>query len=80
MRNFLMDTYENYGCGWFIFALVLTLGLLFGAMCLEAWIIMLLWNAVMPCIWATAPTLSFWVSFGLMWLCHLLFIGVSSNK
>jgi hypothetical protein len=37
---------------------------------------MLLWNAVIPLLWATAPELGFWAAMGLMLLCNLLFGSV----
>lgn len=52
----------------FIFALAWT----FGLMCLQSWIMMLLWNWVAVGLFG-APVLSFWVAFGLRWLCSLLF-------
>lgn len=66
-----------------ILVVILILGIAFGVMCLEAWLLMLLWNAVVPALWATAPTLSFWLAMGLMLICNILFKAVhhcSSKK
>lgn len=52
----------------FIFALAWA----FGVMCLQSWIMMLLWNWVAVGLFG-APALSFWIAFGLRWLCSLLF-------
>ena len=41
-------------------------------MCLEAWAVQLLWNWVAVDLF-NAPTLSFWVAYGLCLLCGLLF-------
>lgn len=73
---------DSWGCGAWILAIVLILALTFGLLCLEAWLVMLLWNAVIPLLWAAAPELTFWVAMGLLLLCHLLFCGarVSSGK
>ena len=74
---------ESWGCFAWLLAIVLILALVFGLLCLEAWFVMLLWNAVIPLLWATAPELSFWVAMGLMLLCHLLFgseVRVGSGK
>jgi hypothetical protein len=74
---------EDWGCCAWVLAIVLILALVFGLLCLEAWIVMLLWNAVIPLLWATAPTLSFWVAMGLMLLCNLLFgstVRIGSGK
>lgn len=64
---------EDWGCGAWLLCIVLVLAIVFGCLCLEAWLVMLLWNAVIPLIWATAPTLGFWAAMGLLLLCHLLF-------
>lgn len=74
---------SNWGCLAWILAIVLILALAFGFLCLEAWVVMFLWNAVIPLIWTTAPTLGFWAAMGLMFLCNLLFgstVRVSSGK
>lgn len=73
---------EGWGCGAWTLAIVIILALIFGLLCLEAWFVMLLWNAVIPLLWATAPELGFWAAMGLLLLCHLLFCGthVSSGK
>lgn len=52
----------------------------FGVMCLQSWLVMFLWNWVAVDLF-NAPVLSFWVAFGLRWLCSLLFKNkVSINK
>jgi hypothetical protein len=66
------DTYR-WGCGAWLLCLVLVLAIVFGCLCFEAWLVMLLWNAVVPLLWATAPTLGFWAAMGLMLLCNILF-------
>ena len=69
MKKFDINrTYDELGLGWTIavvvIALLVSLGLIFGLVCLEAWIFMLLWNWVVPIFWATAPLLKFWGAFG----------------
>jgi hypothetical protein len=74
---------EGWGCGAWLLCIVLVLALVFGCLCLEAWLVMLLWNAVIPLIWTTAPTLGFWVAMGLILLCHILFgktVNVKSKE
>ena len=73
---------EGWGCGAWILAIVLILALVFLLLCFEAWLVMLLWNAIIPLLWATAPELSFWAAMGLMLLCNSLFGGIrlSSGK
>lgn len=67
---------EGYSTGLAIFLCVLiivgALAWTFGMMCLHAWITMLLWNWIAVSLF-DAPVLSFWVAFGLRWLCSLLF-------
>lgn len=55
-----------------ILTLVFSLSLSFGLSCLEGWLVMLVWNEVMPLIWAGAPTLTFWVTMGIMFLLNIL--------
>ena len=56
-----------------ILALVVVLGIIFGALCFEAWIVMLLWNWIVPLLWIDAPLLTFWTAFGIDLLISLLF-------
>lgn len=71
---------DGWGCGAWLLCIVLILAIAFGCLCFEAWIVMLLWNAVVPQIWAAAPELSFWTTVGLMLLCNLLFGRVFKIK
>lgn len=72
----IVDVWDDYSVGGAIFATVgIVIGaiaLTFGMMCLQAWLVMLLWNWVAVGLFG-APALSFWVAFGLRWLCSLLF-------
>lgn len=72
----LMDIWEDYPAGLAILAtiavMVFAIAWTFGLMCLQSWIVMLLWNWVAVGLFG-APALSFWVAFGLRWLCSLLF-------
>lgn len=76
--------FEEYSFGTALLACILVLviaaGIAFGAICLEGWILMLLWNAVICSLWATAPTLTFWLSVGLMLICNILFNTVHYNR
>ena len=63
-----------------ILVLAIALGLVFGIMALEAWILMLLWNAVIPSLWVGAPSLTFWLAFGLILICNILFKSTSRSK
>lgn len=72
----IVDVWDDYSVGVAILATVgIVIGaiaLTFGVMCLQAWLVMLLWNWIAVGLFG-APVLSFWVAFGLRWLCSLLF-------
>ena len=51
------------------------LGVAFGLLCLQAWMVMNLWNWIMVSLF-NLPVLTFWLSFGLMWLFQLLTKGL----
>ena len=51
------------------------LGMAFGLWCLQAWLVMLLWNWVAVSLF-NLPVLTFWLSFGLVWLFQLLTKGL----
>lgn len=71
----MFNSYDNHGCLATIGFIILVLALIFGGLCLEGWLVMLLWNAILPLIWANAPTLTFWAAVGLVLLLDLLFGG-----
>ena len=76
-----MNKFDKDYSGIAIFiTLILVLGLIFGALCLDAWVVMLLWNWVVPILWIDAPILTFWTSMGLNMLCALLFKGISYTR
>lgn len=58
---------EVYG-GWAIFTIILlALGLVFGALCLEAWIFSLVWELLLIGVFAlNLPTFTFWGYMGIM--------------
>ena len=63
-----------------VLVLAIALGLVFGIMALEAWILMLLWNAVITSLWVGAPSLTFWLAFGLILICNILFKSRPRSK
>lgn len=63
-----------------VLVLAIALGLVFGIMALEAWILMLLWNAVITALWVGAPSLTFWLAFGLILICNILFKSRPRSK
>ena len=80
----IVDAWEDYSVGVAILAIIgIVIGAIawcFGVMCLQAWLVMLLWNWIAVDLFG-APVLSFWVAFGLRWLCSLLFKSkVTVNK
>ena len=80
----IANAWENYSGGVAILAIIgIVIGAIawiFGIMCLQTWLVMLLWNWIAVDLFG-APVLSFWVAFGLRWLCSLLFKSkVTVNK
>jgi hypothetical protein len=61
--------------GWII-AIILVLGTIFGVLCLESWLIMLLWNATLPVVFSGVTAIGFWQSVCINLLVILLFGGV----
>lgn len=74
--NTVRALYDDFPIFWAsilaIFVVVISLGALFGMMCFQSWLVMLLWNWVMVSVF-DLPVISFWIAFGLRWLGHLLF-------
>lgn len=60
-----------------ILIIILVLALVIGLAAFEAWLVMLLWNAVLIALFPSLPTLSFWLAWGLLILCNILFKSVS---
>ena len=75
-------TWSNYDTplwativGWLI-AIVIALGIIFGVLCFESWLIMLLWNATLPVVFGGVAVIGFWQSVCINLLVILLFGGV----
>ena len=80
----IVDAWEEYTVGTAILTIIgIVIGALalsFGVICLQSWLVMVLWNWVMVELFGL-PVLSFWIAFGLRWLCSLLFKNkVTVNK
>lgn len=71
MRYYFND-YKERGCLFYIIAVIIALALAFGGMCLEAWVFMLLLDAVVPIFYAAWVSLGFWKTFLLMLLLNML--------
>ena len=70
------DNYEGFFAVLAVIAFIIGfVGVAFGLWCLQAWLVMLLWNWVAVSLFG-APVLTFWLSFGLVWLFHLLTKGL----
>lgn len=78
------ELFETYSFGVALLAcivvLVIAASLAFGILCFEAWILTLLWNAVVLSLWVGAPPLTFWLAFGLLLICNILFKSVSRSR
>lgn len=61
--------------GWII-AIIIILGIVFGLLCLESWLIMLLWNATLSAIFSGAMPIGFWQAVLINILGFLLFGGI----
>lgn len=75
-------TWSNYDTplwvtivGWVI-GIIIALGIIFGVLCLESWLIMLLWNATLPVVFSGVTAIGFWQSVCINLLVILLFGGV----
>ena len=70
---------DNDGCAVIIITFIIVLALAIGFSFLFSLIGMLLWNWVMPIIWAGAPVMTFWPMWGLIELCSILFKSHNFN-
>lgn len=61
--------------GWII-AIIIALGIIFGVLCFESWLIMLLWNATLPVVFSGVTAIGFWQSVCINLLTILLFGGI----
>ena len=71
MKAKLMDVYEVGGCGLVLLCLILVLALVFGILCFEGWLIMLLWNWVAVSLF-NAPAIGYWLGVGIVVCLNLL--------
>lgn len=61
--------------GWVI-GIILAIGVAFGLLCLEGWLVMLLWNATLPVVFSGVTAIGFWQSVCINLLATILFGGV----
>ena len=64
-----------------LLAIIFLIAIIFGSVCLETWVYMLLWNWIAVSLFS-APVLTFWVSFGMLALLNIIgsFFRVRINK
>lgn len=81
MRDWLNDIFEDnfaLGCLVGVLIILLALGIAFGVLCFEAWVLMLLWNAIIVEVFAVGAITNFWWAVGIILICNILFKGVST--
>ena len=86
MKNWLEDLFDEHGvaigCLAILLVLIIAFGLVFGALCLEGWILMLLWNAILVPLFGFG-VLKFWWAVGIVLISNILFKGattITKNK
>lgn len=76
MKNSFDKLKNEYGLGGtiaiYVIAIALVLGLLVGLFFLEAWVAMLLWNAILPALFTFVGPITYWQMVGLQFLIALL--------
>jgi hypothetical protein len=80
MRNWLEDVFDTnivLGCLAVILVVALALGIVFGVLCFQGWILMLLWNAILVPLFGFGA-LKFWWAIGIILISNILFKGASS--
>ena len=82
--NTIATTENKHSIAYYILVLIGSILLIVGAFAAEAALVMLLWNAIMPMLFANVFTITFWQAAGLWVLCDLLFCHIprrfSKNK
>ena len=85
MKDWLDDVFDQsvaLGCFVAILVVVLAIGIAFGVLCLQGWILMLLWNAILVPLFGFGA-LKFWWAVGIILISNLLFKGattITKNK
>lgn len=52
--------------------ILFSLAFSFGISCLCGWVFSAVWNNLLPLLWAEAPTISFWLATGIIFVLRLL--------
>lgn len=85
MKDWLDEIFDNsfaLGCLVAVLVIILALGVAFGALCLEGWVLMLLWNAILVPLFGFG-ILEFWWAVGIILICNILFKStttITKNK
>ena len=75
------DWYDkDYGVVIAILCIILGLAISFGFACLWGWVFMAVWNNLLPLLWAEAPTISFWLATGIIFILRLILKPVTNNS
>ena len=73
MKKYDFDDLGVAGCLLIVGIALAMILLTIGIIALEGLIVMLLWNWLVPLIFVGAPTISYWMALGVMFLCNLIF-------
>lgn len=77
MLNKIADFFDEHETGvaiaLSILLIILSLGIAFGITCFWGWVFMLVWNNLLPLLWAEAPIIGFWLAVGIVFVVRLLF-------
>lgn len=80
MFDFFEDIGSDYGVFGVIVAVILILAVVFGLLCLEAWLAMALWNGCAVPAVSVISEVGYWQMWGIMLLCNILFKTTTSSK
>lgn len=81
MKDKIEHIFDTYTVGTAILilaiALLIIFAFVFGILCFEGWILMLLWNAVLVPLFGIGA-LKFWWAVGIILICNILFKGATT--
>lgn len=58
--------------------ILLSLALAFGISCFWGWVFMVVWNNLLPLLWAEAPSIGFWLATGIVFVLRLILKPVTN--
>lgn len=74
----LYDSYDKAGCAGLIFAIIIVLAISFGVLCLEGWLVMLLWNNIIAGPFEIQE-IGFWWTTGAIFLFQLVIAIIKAS-